>query len=111
MSGGISACEGRGVASSSFSAEMSTRTVEVRRSEDWSVATSAAASPDCGKAERSACEAAELAMGQAWSGRSETWNGRPEACRRAWMPSRTQVQSRNQHQFVGVWPGRRLQHQ
>ncbi len=44
------------MASSSFSVERSTRTVEVRRSEDWSEATSAAASPDCGKAVRSAFE-------------------------------------------------------
>jgi hypothetical protein len=50
VSGDIKACEGLCVASSSFSVERSTRTVEVRRSEDWSEATSAAASPECGKA-------------------------------------------------------------
>ncbi len=105
MSGDILACEGRGVAFSSFSAEMSTRTVEVRHSGDWWAATSAAASPDCGKVVRSAFEVVALAVVQAWSGRSETLSGRPGACRRAWMPFRIQVQSQNQHQFVVVWPG------
>ena len=93
------------MASSSFSVERSTRTVEVRRSEDWSEATSAAASPDFGKAVQSAFEVAELAVVQVWNGRSETWSGRPGACRQVWRPFRILVQSRNQHQFVVVWPG------
>ncbi len=104
MSGDILACEGRGVASSSFLAELSTRTGEVGHLGDWSEATSAAASPDCGKAVRSAFEVADLAVVQVWNGRSETWSGRPGACRRVWRPFRTLVQSRNQHQFVVVWP-------
>ncbi len=111
VSGDILACEGLGVASSSSSAEMSTRTVEVIHLEDWSEATSAAASPDCGKAVRSAFEVAELAEVQVWNGRSETSSGRPGACRRAGRPFRTPAQSRNQHQYVVVWPGRRLQRQ
>lgn len=106
MSGDILACEGLCVASSSFSVERSTRTVEVRHSEDLSEATSAAASLDCGKAVRSAFEVAELAVAQVWNGRSETLSGRPGACRQVWRPFRTLVQSRNQHQFVVVWPGR-----
>ncbi len=99
------------MASSSFSVERSTRTVEVRRSEDWSEATSAAASPDCRKAVRSAFEVAELAVAQVWNGRSETLSGRPGACRQVWRPFQTLAQSRNQHQFVVVWPRRWLQRQ
>jgi hypothetical protein len=105
VSGDILACEGLCVASSSFSVERSTRTVEVRHSADLSEATSAAASPDCGKAVRSAFEVAELAVAQVWNGRSETLSGRPGACRQVWRPFRILGQSRNQHQFVVVWPG------
>ena len=93
------------MASFSFSVERSTRTVEVRHSADWSEATSAAASPDCGTAVRSALEVAELAVAQVWNGRSETLSGRPGACRPVWRPFRILGQSRNQHQFVVVWPG------
>ncbi len=93
------------MASSSFSVERSTRTVEVRHSADLSEVTSAAASPDCGKAVRSAFEVAELAVAQVWNGRSETLRGRPGACRQVWRPFRILGQSRNQHQFVVVWPG------
>jgi hypothetical protein len=54
---------------------------------------------------RSALEVAELAVAQVWNGRSETLSGRPGACRPVWRPFRILGQSRNQHQFVVVWPG------